>query len=219
MKLIDIHAHNYYTCKNGILLLNVFPGESEKLEYPCYFSAGLHPWHISQATLENNLLWVERIAADSHIIAVGETGLDKAINVSWPLQLLVFERQLAIAEKSGKPLIIHCVRSYSEMLAYRSKSNQELPWIFHWFNASLETANELIRKNCFLSFGHMLFNEKSKAFTVFKSIPSENIFLETDDAGYTIGQIYERAALIRGVTIQELMQQINKNFTACFGKL
>jgi TatD DNase family protein len=217
--LIDIHAHNYYTYKNGILLLNVFPGESEKLNYPCYFSIGLHPWNINEATLENNLYWVEQIAVGRRILAVGETGLDKATNTSWPLQVYVFERQLALAQKLEKPLIIHCVRAYSEMLAYRSKSGQKLPWVFHWFNASLEIANELIRKNCYLSFGHMLFNEKSKAFNVFKAIPAESIFLETDDTGYDIGQIYERASQVRGISMQELIMQINKNFTTCFGKL
>ncbi len=216
-ELIDIHAHNYYTCPNGILLLNVFPGEDEKLAHRCYFSAGLHPWHIRQDTFESNLLWVEQIAADERVIAVGETGLDKAIQVPWPLQVAVFEKQLVLAENFRKPLIIHCVRSYSEILAYRSKSDQKLPWIFHWFNASPEIANELIRKNCYLSFGHTLFNEKSKAFHVFKTLPTGCIFLETDDAGFTIQQIYERAAQVRGITTETLARQIKENFTTCFG--
>ncbi len=218
MRLIDIHAHNYYTGKNGILLLNVFPGEDEKFTHPCYFSAGLHPWHIMKDTFESNLLWVEQHAAEERIIAVGETGLDKVTDVLWELQAAVFEKQMALAEKFRKPLIIHCVRSYSEMMAYRSKSDLKLPWIFHWFNAGPETANDLIRKNCYLSFGHMLFNEKSKSFGTFKKIPAERIFLETDDAGYSIEQIYERAAQLRGITMQALIQQIDENFTICFGK-
>lgn len=218
-ELIDIHAHNYYTCTRGILVLNVFPGEVEKFLHLCYFSVGLHPWHIRQDTVESSLLWVEQNVTDEWVIAVGETGLDKAIQVSWPLQKAVFEKQLALAEKFGKPLIIHCVRSYSEMLAYRSKSDQKLPWIFHWFNASPEMANELIRKNCYLSFGHTLFNEKSKAFHVFKTLPAGRIFLETDDAGFTIQQIYERAAQVRGLTVQALARQIKENFTTCFGAL
>jgi TatD DNase family protein len=132
------------------------------------------------------------------------------------VQQAAFEEQLHIAETSRKVVVLHCVRSYSEILAYRKKSDQSIPWIFHWFSSTEQTARELIRKNCFLSFGNMLFVEQSKAYHVFKNIPEENIFLETDDAGYSIQQVYEQAAFIRNIHPDELKSLILDNFDHCF---
>jgi TatD DNase family protein len=159
---------------------------------------------------------VRSYAAHPGVIAIGETGLDKASGTPYDIQLPVFEKQMKIAGSLGKALIIHCVRSYSEMLFYRKKSDQSLPWIFHWFNADEQTAAELIRKNCYLSFGHMLFREQSRAYRTFASMAPDHLFFETDDAGYTIRQIYERAAAIRNISVEELKAQIIDNFDRCF---
>jgi TatD DNase family protein len=61
-----------------------------------------------------------------------------------------------------------------------------------------------------------LFRENSKAYEVFKSIPAENIFLETDDAGYSIQEIYEQASLVRKIPVDALKLQILDNFARCF---
>jgi len=213
---IDIHTHTFYEAEDTTILLNVFPGDTENLKKPALKSVGLHPWHIEQDTWETNLKLLENLIGSDDMIAIGEAGLDKTIKINYTLQNEIFKRHIAIAEKSRKPLIIHCVRSYSEMLACRKRSDQSVPWIFHWFNANSQIANELIRKNCYLSFGHMLFNEQSMAFRTFKDIPEENLFFETDDAGYSIQQIYEKAALLRNMSIDKVKMRINDNFAGCF---
>ena len=218
MRYIDIHTHTWYEDKDALLLLNVFAHEPNKLELPGYKSVGLHPWHVEEVEWKKQVVAVEHLAGDPNVIAIGEAGLDKTIAAGYELQNTVFTAQLEIAEKWNKPMVIHCVRSYSEMLALRKRSRQSVPWIFHWYNADLQTARELIRKNCFLSFGHMLFNEKSKAFSAFPEIPSDRIFFETDDAGYTIRQVYEKAASLRKIDLPVLQDQIMDNFARCFQK-
>jgi len=156
-------------------------------------------------------------AINERVLAVGEAGLDKSIDTPLSVQKQAFEQQVEIAENVNKPLIIHCVRAYSEILYYRKNSNQNIPWIFHWFNSSVQTANDLIGKNCYLSFGHMLFNENSKAFKSFLSVPPENIFFETDDAGYSIVEIYNQASLLKKMPVEELKKRICTNFKNCFG--
>ena len=104
------------------------------------------------------------------------------------------------------------MRSYNELIAYRNASSQKIPWIFHWFNAGIEIANELMRRNCFLSFGHMLFKENSKAYRVFTEIPAGSLFLETDDTDYTIQDIFNQAAMLREMPLDSLIQQINHKF-------
>lgn len=213
---IDIHTHTCYQQADTTLMLNVFPGEQQKMSLPVYFSVGLHPWHIQEKVAGQEIEQVRTLALDPRVLAIGETGLDKKVNVPYQVQCGVFEKQLAIAGDLGKAVVIHCVRSYSEMLAYRKKSDQSVPWIFHWFNSDVQTAEQLIRKNCYLSFGHMLFKEKSKAFQTFIKVPPDRIFFETDDAGYTIRQVYERASAIMGLRMEELCLQIIGNFARCF---
>jgi TatD DNase family protein len=213
----DIHTHSFYQLDNTRILLNVFPEESEKFSHPCYFSTGLHPWFIKAGSMEKNLEWIEKQAGNSHVLAIGEIGFDKIIDVPWEDQTYTFERQLALAEKLNKPVIIHCVKAYNELIVYRNTSDQKIPWIFHWFNASAEIAHELIRRNCYLSFGHMLFYKNSKAFRIFKGIPVGSVFFETDDTGYKIRDIYDQAAMLKGMPLSSLIQQIHDNFMQCFG--
>lgn len=198
-------------------LLNVFPGEDSKFSQGGLFSVGLHPWHAGEGDWIMKMDWVKESAQRDGVIAIGETGLDKAISVPYNLQEKVFNAHLRLAEAVRKPLIIHCVRSYSEMLALRKKSDQSLPWIFHWFNSGTQMAMELIRKNCYLSFGHLLFQTRSKACQVFANLPPERIFMETDDAGFTIEQVFTRAAEIRRVELSTWEFQITGNVERCFG--
>lgn len=216
MNFLDIHTHSFYQDPETNLVLNVFPGELEKLRNPVLFSVGLHPWYIDENTSAQELDVVRSTAAGPRVIALGETGLDKRVGIPYNIQCSVFEQQLEIAASLAKAVIIHCVRSYSEMLSYRKKSDQSVPWIFHWFNSDEQTAAQLIRKNCYLSFGHMLFNEQSRAFRTFKNLPASRIFFETDDAGFTIQEVYERAALIKNIPPGELKMQIMDNFARCF---
>jgi TatD DNase family protein len=183
---------------------------------PAFKSVGLHPWHIQNDTFSKLLELLDDHVQEDTVIAIGETGLDKSITTDYELQNLVFKAQLKLAEALQKPLIIHCVRSYSELLAYRKKSDQNIPWIFHWFNADIQIAAELMRKNCYLSFGHMLFNQQSRAFRSFPEIPADRLFFETDDAGYNIRQVYEQAAKLRNVSEEELRTSIMHNFEVCF---
>ncbi len=214
---IDIHTHTYYHLENTRLLLNVFPDEEEKFSHPCFFSVGLHPWNIHETSMEKKLEWVEKQSGNPAVLAIGEIGFDKMIDVSWETQSYVFERQLFIAEKLRRPVILHCVKAYNEMITYRDSTDQKIPWIFHWFNASGEIARELISRNCYLSFGHILFNENSKAYRIFSSLPVDSIFLETDDSGIAIGDIYKQAARLKQIPFSSLMKQIRQNFTHCFG--
>jgi TatD DNase family protein len=216
LNYINIHSHTYLNDPGTVQLLNVFPGEQNKFQFPCYFSVGLHPWYVREDAGKHDLDIIRSFSSLPSVLAIGETGLDKAVNVPMPAQQAAFGEQLRIAETTRKPVVIHCVRSYSEMLAYRKKSDLSIPWIFHWFNSNDQTARELIRKNCYLSFGHMLFHEQSKAYQVFKNTPAENIFLETDDAGYSIQQVYQQASLIRKIPIDALKSRILDNFARCF---
>ncbi len=214
---IDVHSHTGYTNEDIIVVQNIFPGQRNNAGNTDYFTTGVHPWFIKEENIEHEMNIIAELAIDDTCIAIGETGLDKVAETPFEFQRTIFEQHLDLAKKLKKPVILHCVRSYNEMQKYRSRSNQEIPWIFHWFNASAEVAFDLIRKNCYLSFGHMLYADNSKAFKAFPDIPLEHIFFETDDAGYSILDIYSRAAELKQVNLGFLQQKIAANFKRCFG--
>jgi TatD DNase family protein len=63
----------------------------------------------------------------------------------------------------------------------------------------------------------MLFKEESKAFKSFLKLPLENIFLETDDADISIDEVYEKAARLKNIALEQLQVQIELNYESCFG--
>jgi TatD DNase family protein len=186
------------------------------MEQSVYCSIGLHPWHVEEDTWEMKVSRVKSAAGNQKVLAVGEIGLDKKTDRPFETQQLAFYAQLAIAESERKPLIIHCVRTYQELLSFRKRSDTSIPWIFHWFNADRQIAEALIRKNCYLSFGHMLFRKESKAFRIFHSVPLDRVFFETDDAGYDIREVYNQAAGLRNMPLADLKSRIMDNFNQCF---
>lgn len=216
--LLDIHRHSIDKGKADTVLRNLFHTETDQINNTEFCSVGLHPWHVNQNSLRKALELVEEAAQNAKVFAIGECGIDKAINTDLDIQRSAFEQQIDIAIHYQKPIIIHCVRAYDELQSFRKNSKHKQPWVFHWYNASPQTAFDLIDKDCYLSFGHMLFKEESKAFKTFLKVPIDRIFLETDDAPVTIEDVYEKAAKLKGISIGQLKTQIKLNFNTCFGK-
>lgn len=181
-----------------------------------FASIGLHPWHVKKDSLDVDINLIELNANSSNVVAIGEAGLDKTIQTDIAIQLEAFHRQIDISISSDKPMIMHCVRAYNELIKIRKDRMIKQPWVFHWFNASEQTAQQLIRSGCYLSFGHMLFHETSKAFKTFSSIPVNSLFFETDDASVSIVEVYAKAAMVKGISLPALQAQIERNFNNCF---
>lgn len=214
---IDIHRHSINKGKAQICIRNLFHNQSNQIEPDQYYSVGLHPWHVNADSLGENLCLVRNIANHHQIIAIGEAGLDKKIDTPIELQLQAFQSQIDIAVEADKPIIIHCVRAYNEIYNLKIKAGSKKPWLIHWFNADIQMALQMIRKGFYLSFGHMLFKEDSKAFKAFSKIPMEFVFFETDDAGYEIDEIYKRASEILSIPISLVEKKIEQNFENFFG--
>jgi Tat protein secretion system quality control protein TatD with DNase activity len=62
----------------------------------------------------------------------------------------------------------------------------------------------------------MLFNERSKAYITFAGLDVSKVFFETDDAGYSIYEVYKRAAAIKKMATGDLARIISSNFAQCF---
>jgi TatD DNase family protein len=211
-RYINIHTHRQLWNKSSAFsLYDADPEEFFRLQNKekIYFSVGIHPWHIDK-DVEKKLKVLSRIASHRHILAIGETGLDKLSSVDFNLQKEIFIRQIAIAKEVGKPLIVHCVKAWNEILAILKEMQPGVPVIFHGFRSKPLLAVRLIKAGYYLSFGY-LFNEKSLQAT-----PLERIFLETDDKDYSIDEIYKSAAEAKEMTEEKLVDIIQANFEVCF---
>lgn len=214
---IDIHTHS--TRREGFFVMNVF---AQDLAYGLPDAAnctiGLHPWHLEQTDTVKCLQNLVSFAGNEKVIAIGETGLDRKISVPVDLQMEVFMAQLDMAEKAGKPVVIHCVKAYSDIIAIRKSRKWNMPWMIHWFNANLQIAEDLIHTGCLLSFGRSLLHPNGKNAEVFRQVPLEAVFLETDDAEITIESVYQKAAFLKNIPVDQLIIRIAENFDRVYLK-
>src|ERR1035437_3366952 len=110
MKLINLHTHRISN-EGNIQILNIFAQEMPDAEPDFLFSAGLHPWHISKVNPEECFESIGQAANQKNMLAVGECGLDRSIPTDFALKEHCFIEQIQIANRSNKPLIIHCVQA------------------------------------------------------------------------------------------------------------
>ncbi|MCG8699769.1 MAG: TatD family hydrolase [Bacteroidales bacterium] len=213
---IDIHRHSEDNGKAQFVLRNLFPDQLSEIRPNNYYSVGLHPWFVNENSLNTDIRSIDEVCNSRNILALGETGLDKVKPIPFEWQLKAFQKQVELAESIQKPVIIHCVKAYSEVISIRKKLKATQPWIFHWFNASMQLAKELIEGGCYMSFGHMLFHKNSRACKSFLEVPFDKLFLETDDASYNIEEIYKQASVLRKISEEELIQQVIRNFEKVF---
>jgi TatD DNase family protein len=177
-------------------------------------SLGLHPWYLNTANFDQQFKSLKQNANKPEVLAIGECGLDRITATAWDLQLTAFRRQIAFAQEVEKPLIIHCVKAFNEVLA--ELKHFKRPVIFHGVNNKLSLVQPIIDAGHYLSFGKSLLSSNASIQNTFIKTPFEQVFLETDDLENDISEIYKLAATIRHVSEEELVAQIENNFSNVF---
>lgn len=215
---IDIHAHDKMSRSSVFCLPSVFIQKIEVREaMNTPFSCGLHPWHLNDINVEDELNSLRMLSGNEMLRAIGECGLDRNVSVNIELQKRVFIEHIKIANHHQKPLIIHAVKSFSDFLNILNSETITSKWIFHGFNANKVIANKLLKyENVYFSFGSALLKERSKTSEVFKALPMNRIFLETDEGNDSIESIYQRAASLLQTEELELKKQLFMNYTEVF---
>ena len=204
MKLFNLHTHQ--VINNGIFNAGLTLHND-------HCSCGLHPWNIKD-DWEEQLSFLQKLVYSDHVVAVGETGLDKLSEVDWELQLTVFRKHLEIVNEVNKPMIIHCVKAYNELLRELSGNHQTV--VFHDFNKGKGVLSQLLRQqNFFVSIGKAIIRDHFRE--VIREMPINRLFIETDDTDLNLDSLYHHVAAIKNVTLQQLVDQIDKNKRQVFG--
>ncbi len=139
------------------------------------FSFGIHPWDTADRTaVERMFARLEVVAADPRVVAIGETGLDALRGASLSEQEEIFLRHADMAERLGKPLIIHAVRTAARIAALCRGRHPSVPWIIHGFRGNAVFARQLVDAGLSLSLG--LRHNPDVADVV----PPDRLYRETD---------------------------------------
>jgi TatD DNase family protein len=176
---------------------------------------GIHPWYIHPGHWENQLRSLRHKSTHPGILAIGECGLDKVCATPFSLQVQVFQAQVEWANTIGKPLMIHCVRAWEEVLALLEEANIRVPVLFHGYNKNTQLARRITGKGYYISLGKAL--QRPGIQDVLRVVPANRFFLETDDAELSIGEIYHLAAKALSIDHNSLALQIQKNAEVVFG--
>ena len=213
MKFYNLHTHKFTNNPFIVELVNQYPWEFN--DGIAQYSIGIHPWYIKEERLQSDLKTIAEKLQLKECLALGECGLDKRIEVPMTLQIEVFKKQIALAEKHQKPLVLHLVAAFDELIEIKKRLKISVPIIIHGFSKNQQVAKQLIDNGFYLSFGkYLLRNPELKE--VFQAVPNDKFFLETDTIEETLEEVYTLAASYKGMTMAEIQQQVETNWKNVF---
>ncbi len=193
-----------------------------------YAAAGVHPENCYDLPADW-LAQLEQLMQDERICALGEIGLDYHYdNTDKDKQAKVFIKQLELAQKLGKPVIIHsrdaCEDTMTILRKYKPRG------VLHCFSGSAETAAEVVKLGMYIGFtGVLTFKNAKKALSACEAFPLDRLLLETD-APYMapvphrgkrcdstmIQFTAAKMAEIKGVSTEEMIDIAKQNAQALF---
>jgi TatD DNase family protein len=206
MNILDIHTHVLPEEPGSALVcIGCGPVPDGALGQGHWFSAGLHPWDVTDS-FENQLDILQKLLANPQVLAVGECGFDALKGPSHELQEQAFIRQVELSEQFGKPMILHVVRDFDSVIRLRKQFKPTQPWLTHGFRGGLAQMNQLYAQGILVSFG-LKHNPDA-----LRQVPSNRLFLETD-GNETIVQTIFLASALRATSPETIQYQITQNTT------
>ncbi|WP_437206580.1 TatD family hydrolase [Planctomicrobium sp. SH664] len=194
---------------------------------------GIQPNYVAQAR-EDDFEIIAALASDPHVVAVGETGLDRYWDSS-PIELQrdYFHRHVELSRQVNKPFIVHCRDADEDVVALLQEEagNGPLVGVMHSFCGSLETAEACLQLGLMISFAGMLtFKSNQQLRDVAKAIPLDRLLVETDSPYLAPvpmrGKRNEPAhvvhtarclAEVHGMALEDLARQTTANTRRLFG--
>lgn len=213
-------ATNYASIKATLNL-------AEKHQGFIYGAFGIHPSELESSYDEEFLL---ECLNSKYCVAVGEIGLDyhyldydKNAQKDWLI------KQIKLAEKVNKPVILHDRDSHADILEIIKEFKPN--GVLHCFSGSVEMMSEVLKCGLFIGVGGVVtFKNAKKLVECVKELPLNRLLLETD-APYLspepnrgkrnrsdyIKYVAEKIADIKGVSTEEVLKANLENTKNLFG--
>ena len=192
--------------------------------------AGVHP-HDTAGFSDAILAEIRRLAADPHVVAVGEIGLDFYRNLS-PVedQHRAFAAQVALARELSMPIVVHNREAHAAIMA-ELKPYGTVRGVWHCFIGDRQMAEDGLALGMYLSFaGPVTYPANTALADVAAWAPLDRILVETDAPYLTphpnrrdrnepanVAKVAQRVAELRGITLEELAAATSANAATLFG--
>ena len=124
----------------------------------------------------------------------------------------VFLQHIALSERLGKPLIVHCVKALDRLLRLRREQKPTMPWMLHGFRGKPQQLRSLLDAGFYIGFG---FHHNAESLRL---CPAERLLLETDDQSQSITLLYRKVAEERGIEVADLCDEMGKNYRKFFSR-
>lgn len=195
--------------------------------YPfVYAAAGVHPSELEGVTSEDMEL-IEKYLDHPKVVALGEIGLDYHYpETNAENQKDYFVRQLNIAKKKNKPVIIHSRDAAADTMdIIRAEKAYETGGVIHCYSYSYEMAKQYVGMGYFIGIGGVVtFKNAKKVKECARLLPLESIVLETDcpymapepnrgtrNSSLNLPFVVAEIAALRGISEEEVMECTLKN--------
>ncbi|MCQ2973988.1 MAG: TatD family hydrolase [Bacteroidales bacterium] len=207
--ITDIHTHKIVF--NSFSIVDI-SDNFNNLQNVNFFSIGIHPKFIDN-NYENILLEISKLADNQNCKAIGECGIDIYSNFNINIQKSIFIKQIEIAQHKHKPIIIHCVKAYSEIISALKITKFQFPIILHSYNGNLHDTQQFLRyENVFFSFSDKCKIPNCGAQKSLKFIPINKILVETDNSDFKIDDTVKFISTFSNLDYNTLINSINTNF-------
>jgi len=147
-----------------------------------YGTIGIHPHESSTNIITSNEI-IKNLNENSKIIGIGETGLDFYYNNSErEKQIASFKEHIEASIKTNIPLIVHSRDAEKETFEILNEyKDEKIKILMHCFTGSKEFSKKLLTLNSYFSAsGIITFKNSVDLQETFKTLPLENILIETD---------------------------------------
>lgn len=215
MEIYDVHTHKIYSEDSDdpyhSCIFDVYSLEFEvakELHQRHSFSCGIHPWYSEDS--DTQMTYLTEITSNPRIVAIGETGLDKLKGPSLEIQAPLFEKHIEISEKLAKPIIIHCVKAWEELLKIKRNVKPSQPWIIHGYRGKPDLTKKLLSEGFYFSVGEIINVDSMEL------IPLNRLFCETDEGEMSIREVYLQASKSLNMDIVEFSDAISENVRKMF---
>lgn len=190
---------------------------------------GFHPNDLYQFH-EEDYIHLEELLQQDKLIAVGEIGMDYHWDdVTKEDQKIGFIRQIELAKKYDKPILIHMREATNDTINIL-KEYGPIKGIMHCYSGSYETAEILMNLGFYISFGGPLtFKNAKGAPEIAQKIPIERLFVETDSPYLTphpfrgkqnepqyVVHTFQKLCSIKNIDEDVLAKQLQENYKNLF---
>ena len=201
-----------------------------------FAAVGVHPHETKDFDEDRVIPVLERLAVSKRVVAIGEIGLDYFYDFAPKNdQKRALVAQLKLAERLGKPVLLHNRESEVDLLALLEAeakgSPERLRGVFHSFCASVATGERAIALGYLVSYSGMItFQMAANVRESAAALPLEAMLVETD-APYLapapfrgrpnepafVGRTAARLAEVKGIPLEEVGRVTTANFRRLFG--